>query len=61
MKECRDTLRIVAEHLDLIDTHLQDEETPRVGSGDSGPKLLAILEDIAKFSESGERGESDNE
>lgn len=61
LKECRDTLRIVAKHLDLIDAHLQDEEKPPGGSGDSGPKLIAILEDIAKFSESGEQGESDSE
>ena len=61
LKECRDTLRIVAKHLDLIDKHLQDEEKGPGKSGDSGPMLLSILEEIATLSKIGEKGESNNE
>ena len=61
LKECRDALRVFKKHLELIDSHLSDEEKPSGGQGGSRAKLLAVLEEIAKLSQTGEKGESDKE
>jgi hypothetical protein len=61
LAECRDALRVIKKHLELLDSHLSDEEKPSGGEGGSRAKLLAVLEEIAKLSQSGEKGESDKE
>lgn len=61
LKECSDALRIVQEHLNLIDTHLEDEEKPDGTTDESSSKLLAALSEIAKLLEPGEKEESNDE
>jgi hypothetical protein len=56
IKECRDALGIVEQHLDLIDKHLQDDMKTGGPGGDSRSLLLLVLRDIASLCEHSEKG-----
>ena len=58
LKECVDALKIVRDHLDLVDQHMSDEEGAGGPEGDSRSKLLAVLKEIEGLAESKEEGES---
>jgi hypothetical protein len=61
LKECVDSLRIVAHHLNLVDNELKVQEEQVGPQGDSREQLLGKLDEIATLLHADEKGESESE
>jgi hypothetical protein len=60
LKDCVESLRIVEEHLNLVDKELKVQEDQVGPQGDARGQLLAALDEISTLLEAGGKGESDS-
>ena len=49
LKECRDVLLIAERHVELLESHLEDEMKTDGGGGDNRIELLEVLDEIGKL------------